>query len=313
MVLDFSKKVYALAPLAGWTDLPFRETVKKFGADLTVSEMISSNALVHNSQKTKQMFVKSPLEIPFSVQLSGADAQILKKAVEILNKEDGIDIIDLNAGCPAPKIVNHGSGSTLLKDLKLLGSIVKTIKETSNKPLMSVKIRIGFDKKIGAEIARHVEDAGADFLVVHGRTKLGAYKSEVDYDEIAKVKEAVTIPVIANGDITSYEIAHRVMNYTKCDGVMIGRGAMGKPWIFKQLKEGKETLSSEEKKGVIIEHFDNMIKFHGDYGTILFRKHLHTYSKGYSEASAFRAEINRISDKDTARKVIMDFFNSKER
>lgn len=309
MILDFSKKVYALAPLAGWTDLPFRETVKKFGADLTVSEMISSNALVYNANRTKKMLEKSPLETPFSVQLAGSKADIIKQAVEILNGEEGIDIIDLNAGCPAPKIVGHGSGSSLLKDLALLGEIVRTIKTTSNKPLTSVKIRLGFDKKIGAEIARCVEEAGADFLVVHGRTKVGAYKAEVDYDQIAEVKASVKIPVIANGDITSFEIAHQVMAHTNADGVMIGRGAMGRPWIFKQLKEGKATLTFSERRDVVMEHFDNMVRFHGDYGAIMFRKHLHNYSKGYEEASAFRDRINRIDAVDEARKLIDDFFS----
>lgn len=312
MVLDFSKKIFALAPLAGWTDLPFRETVKKFGADLTVSEMISSNALVHNSKKTKKMFLKSPIETPYSVQLAGSSAVVLKKAVEILNDESGIDIIDLNAGCPAPKVSGHGSGSALLKDLGLLGEIVKTMKEASRKPLTSVKIRIGFDKKNGVEIAKCVEDAGADFLVVHGRTKVGGYKSEVDYDEIARIKESVKIPVIANGDITSYEIAQKVLNHTKSDGVMIGRGAMGKPWIFKQLKEGKANLTNQEKRDVIMEHFDNMISFYGDFGAILFRKHLHNYSKGYKEASAFRDAINKIDCATSAREIVFDFFDTSD-
>lgn len=308
MLLDFSKKVYALAPLAGWTDLPFRQTVKKFGADLTVSEMISSNALVYNAKRTKKMLEKSDLETPYSVQLAGSSAEVIKKAVEILNEEEGIDIIDLNAGCPAPKIVGHGSGSSLLKDLELLRSIVETIKETSNKKMTSVKIRLGFDQKIGPEIAKAVEAAGADFLVVHGRTKVGAYKAPVDYDQIAEVKASVKIPVIANGDITSFEKAHEVMEHTKTDGVMIGRGAMGNPWIFRQLKEGKAFLSRAEKRDVILEHFDNMVEFHGDYGTVLFRKHLHNYSKGYDEASTFRHTINRIEDVVEARKLIEEFF-----
>lgn len=312
MVLDFSKKIFALAPLAGWTDLPFRETVKKFGADLTVSEMISSNALVHNSKKTKKMFLKSPIETPYSVQLVGSSAIVLKQAVEILNNESGIDIIDLNAGCPAPKVSGHGSGSALLKDLTLLGEIIKTIKKTSSKPLTSVKIRIGFDKKNGVDIAKCVEDAGADFLVVHGRTKVGGYKSEVDYDEIAKIKENIKIPVIANGDITSYEIAQKVLNHTKSDGVMIGRGAMGKPWIFKQLKEGKANLTNQEKRDVIMEHFDNMINFYGDFGAILFRKHLHNYSKGYKEASVFRDAINKIDCAMSAREIVFDFFDKED-
>ncbi len=308
MLLDFSNKVYALAPLAGWTDLPFRQTVKKFGADLTVSEMISSNALVYNARRTKKMIEKSPLEIPYSVQLAGAKPEIIRQAVEILNDEEGIDIIDLNAGCPAPKIVGHGSGSSLLKDLVLLGQMIETIKSTSNKSLTSVKIRLGFDQKIGPEIAKVVEASGADFLVVHGRTKTGAYKAPVDYDQIAEVKAAVSIPVLANGDIDSFDKAHSVMDYTKTDGVMIGRGAMGNPWIFKQLREGKANLSREEKYDVILEHYENMVSFHGEYGAVLFRKHLHNYSKGYEGASLFRDTINRIEDVNEARDLIKEFF-----
>jgi tRNA-dihydrouridine synthase B len=305
---DFSSTLYVLAPLAGWTDLPFRQTVKKFGVDLTVSEMISANALVYHSKKTFKMIEKSTLEEPYSVQIAGSDSETIKRAVDELNKIDGIDGIDLNCGCPAPKIVKNGSGSTLLKDLDLLEKIVQTIKQESDKSYTSVKMRVGFDKKYGADIAQAIESGGADFLAVHGRTRSGGYKSIVDYDEIAKVKASVSIPVIANGDITSYEIAQNVLEITKADGLMIGRGAMGNPWIFKQLKEGKSELSNIEKSEIILEHFDNMIEFHGEHGATLFRKHLHNYSKGYSGASLFRDTINRISESGEARDKIVNFF-----
>ena len=305
---DFSSTLYVLAPLAGWTDLPFRQTVKKFGVDLTVSEMISANALVYHSKKTFKMIEKSPLEKPYSVQIAGSDIDIIKRAVGELNLIDGIDGIDLNCGCPAPKIVKNGSGSTLLKDLDLLEKIVQTINNESDKSYTSVKMRIGFDQKNGVDIAKAIESGGADFVAVHGRTKSGGYKSIIDYEEIAKIKEEVNIPVIANGDITSYQIAHEVLRITKADGLMIGRGVMGNPWIFKQLKEGKENLSLDEKSEIILEHFDNMIEFHGGHGAVLFRKHLHNYSKGYQGASSFRDLINRISDVEEARETIVRFF-----
>ena len=171
--LSFDKPIYVLAPLAGFTDLPFRSVVKKFGADLTVSEMLSSNALAHGSTKTLHMLQKAPIEDPYSVQISGSQSDMIRRAVEVLNEKDGIDIIDLNCGCPVPKVVGHGSGSSLLLNLPLMGDIIRTIKDTSNKSLTSVKIRLGFEEKNHIDIAKMVEDSGADFLAVHGRTRAG--------------------------------------------------------------------------------------------------------------------------------------------
>ena len=306
------KPLYVLAPLAGFTDLPFRSVVKKFGADLTISEMISSNALVHGSQKTLHMIEKSPLEDPYSVQIAGSNVEIVKQAVKKLNDQEGIDIIDLNCGCPVPKVVSHGSGSSLLKDLPLMGRIIETIKTTSNKPLTSVKIRLGFEEKNHIEIAKVVENSGADFLAVHGRTRAGKFKAPVDYDAITQIKQAISIPVIANGDIDSFEKAQWVLEHTKCDGVMIGRGAVGAPWIFYQLKTGKSQIDLEVKHQIILEHFDQMIHFYGNYGAILFRKHAHTYSKGYRGASKLRDIVNHIEDVDEFRDTLDRFFGSVE-
>jgi len=243
-VLDFSKPLYVLAPLAGLTDLPFRSVVKKFGANLTVSEMISANALVHNSKKSLKMVKKSPFETPYSVQIAGSNESVIKGAVEVLNEISGIDIIDLNCGCPVPKVVSHGSGSSLLKDLKKMGQIIKTIKDTSKKSMTSVKIRIGFQEKKPVEIAKVCEANGADFIAVHGRTRVDKFKGEVDYDAIRQIKNAISIPVIANGDIASYEKANWVLEFTGANGVMIGRGAIGNPWIFYQLKYGKKEIDA---------------------------------------------------------------------
>ena len=309
MKLDFSKPLYFLAPLAGLTDLPFRSVVKKFGVDVTVSEMISSNALAYGSQKTVKMLEKSLLEEPYSIQIAGSDPEIIKRAVDIINEQDGVDIIDLNCGCPVPKVVNNLQGSALLTDLKKMGKAIETIKKYSTKDYTSVKIRLGFAEKNHLEIAKVCEDSGADFIAVHGRTRQGKFKAPVDYDAIAEIKQAVNIPVIANGDIDSAEKANWVLEHTKCDGIMVGRGAVGKPWIFKEMKDNLEHTSKELIASVVLEHFDQMINFYGDYGVILFRKHLHTYSKyGYKNATGFRDTINRVTDVKESREIIENFF-----
>jgi tRNA-dihydrouridine synthase B len=311
-LIDFSKKIFALAPLAGFTDLPFRNVVKKFGADLTVSEMISANALIHNSKRTIKMTEKSPLENPYSVQLASNDKDVLKEAVLILNDCEGIDCIDLNSGCPAPKIANNGCGSALLKDLGQFEELVSTIKKYSNKPYTSVKVRIGYDEKIPLDIAKAISNSGADFTAVHGRTRSGGYKSIIDYEAIKIIKENVSIPVIANGDIKSLNDANKVMEYTKADGVMIGRGAIGNPWIFYQLQNQQETISLEKKKEIILEHFDSMVNFYGDMGVKIFRKHIHTYTKGYENATSFRKEINNLINPKETRNKIDEFFTTKK-
>ncbi len=308
MKLDFSKPLYVLAPLAGYTDLPFRSVVKKFGADLTISEMISSNALVYDSQKSYKMLEKSALEDPYFVQIAGAKEEIVAKAVERLNEKEGIDGIDLNAGCPVPKVVRQGAGSALLKDPDYLAKIVRTIKKHSAKTYTSVKIRLGFDRNQVVELVQAAQDAGADFITIHGRTRSGGFKSYVDYDAIALAKQSVSIPVIANGDITDFTKAKWVLEHTKADGVMIGRGAIGKPWIFYQLKNAQEELNDSIKKEVILEHFDQMIHFYGERGVVLFRKHLHTYSKGYPGATQFRQRINELENIQEVRELIAAFF-----
>jgi tRNA-dihydrouridine synthase B len=308
--LDFSQPLMVLAPLAGYTDLPFRAVVKKFGADLTISEMISSNALVYNSKKTYKMIEKSPSEDPYFVQIAGNKAELVRDAVEILNDIEGIDGIDLNCGCPAPKVFNHGSGSNLLGDLKKLEEILSTVKKYNKKIYTSAKVRIGVNEKIPVDIAKAVEACGVDFISVHGRTRAGKYKAPVDYDAIKAIKEAVSIPVIANGDIKDYAKAKEVLAHTKADGVMIGRGAIGKPWVFYQLKHGVEDISEDIKKAIILEHYDEVLKFHGIHGAVMFRKLLHSYSKGYAGAAEFRDIINTVKEPDIMRDIIESFFTS---
>jgi tRNA-dihydrouridine synthase B len=306
--------------------------------------MISSNALAFQSKRTIKMLEKNPLEDPYSIQLAGSDQSVMQKAVEYINTLEGVSVIDLNCGCPAPKIVNNLQGSSLLTDLPKMAETIRTIKKYSNKEYTSVKIRLGFDEKNHIEIAKICEDNGADFIAVHGRTKAGRYKAAVDYDAIAEIKQAVSIPVIANGDIDSAAKAKWVLEHTGADGIMVGRAAVGKPWIFHQMKEGIEEVSSElikevvlehfdqmlvgkpwifhqMKEGieevsselikeVVLEHFDQMLAHYGKYGAIIFRKHLHTYSKaGYEGASAFRNLVNGIEDPSEMRDVVAAFFS----
>ena len=308
--LDFSEPLYALAPLAGFTDLPFRSVVKKFGVDLTISEMISSNALIHNSKKTYRMLEKSPIENPYSIQIAGSDLDVIKRAVEIINERDDVTAIDLNCGCPAPKVVNNLQGSSLLTDLPQMAKVIETIKKYSNKEYTSVKFRLGFNEKNHVEIARICQESGADYIAVHGRTSAGRYKAAVDYDALAEIKQFVSIPMLANGDIDSPAKVKWVLEHTKADGVMIGRAAVGKPWIFKQIKEGMDEPSPELIKEVVLEHFDQMIAHYDKYGAIIFRKNLHSYSKaGYKGASIFRNDVNRIEDPKEMREVIEAFFS----
>ncbi len=308
--LDFSKPLYALAPLAGFTDLPFRSVVKKFGVDLTVSEMISSNALIYKSKKTHRMLEKSPIENPYAIQIAGSDLDVIKRAVEIINEREDVTSIDLNCGCPAPKVVNNLQGSSLLTDLPQMAKVIETIKKYSNKEYTSVKFRLGFNEKNHVAIAKLCEDAGADYIAVHGRTRAGRYKAPVDYDALAEIKRHINIPMFANGDIDTPEKAKWVREYTGAEGVMIGRAAVGKPWIFKQIKEGMDAPTPELIKEVVLEHFDQMIKHYDKYGAIIFRKNLHSYSKaGYQGASAFRNEVNRIEDPVEMREAIESFFS----
>lgn len=308
MQIEFNN-LLMLAPLAGWSDLPFRSMVKKFGVDITVSEMISSYALNYNTTKTLKMIAKSPLESPFSVQISGNKDEVIKRSVEILNAENGIDIIDLNCGCPAPKVSSHGNGSGLLKDLNLLVSLVATIKKHSNKPYTSVKVRLGFDKKIPLELATAINDSGADFVVVHGRTKVDAYKKErIDYHSIALMREKLNIPLIANGEIDSYQKAKKVLEITGANGLMIGRAALKTPWIFHQLKHNEFNPSNLIRRNIVIEHFDNMISFYGARGCIMFRKNLHNYAREMPNASEYRGIVNSIDSPEIMRESIMQFF-----
>lgn len=305
-MIDFKSKPLFLAPMAGFSDLPLRNLVKQFGADVTISEMISSNALVYESTKTLKMLEKAELENPFIVQIAGSDEEVIKKAVEILNRFDFIDGIDFNCGCPVNKVIKQCAGSALLQDLCKLQRILELIKKTSNKKMTSVKIRLGFDKKDPINIAKACENAGVDFISMHGRTRKQMYSGSADYEAIALAKQNIKIPLVANGDIGLHN-AKDVFEKTKCDALMIGRASIGKPWIFHEIKEGK-AISKQMKNQIIFTHFEEMLKHYKQQGVSIFRKHLHEYSKGYDDASHFRDKVNRINDADEMRKTIREFF-----
>ena len=306
-MIDFSKKPLFLAPLAGFSDLPLRSVVKKFGCDVTVSEMISANALVYeSSDKTLEMLKKSPNEEPYVVQIAGSDIENIKKAVQIINKFDGIYGLDLNCGCPVPKVVRQGAGSALLNDLDKLQSIISAIKSVSNKESLSVKFRLGFNDKNEEKIAKACEEAGADYIAVHGRTRAGGYSAKVDYEAIARVKASVKIPVVANGDINAQNV-DEILNLTKCDALMIGRASIGSPWIFHEIKT-KSSVDKALKQKIILAHFDAMIEHYGEHGLCIFRKHLHQYSKGIDGATTFRNDVNFIKDMAAMRERIREFF-----
>ncbi len=307
-LLKSSESLFFLAPLAGYTDLPFRSVVKKFGCDLTFSEMINVNAIAYDNEKTKKMMIKSPLENPYFIQIAANNIEKTIQAVEIINENNDIDGIDINLGCPVQKARKSGYGGVLLKDENKdkLKEIVNTIIKTSKKPV-SAKIRLGFEKKVAVERAKLLQDLGIEFLTVHGRTVKQMYKGQANYEEIKKVVKALDIPVIANGDITDYEKAKQVLDFTGAKGVAIGRGAIGKPWIFLEMKQNG-VITPEQKKEVLLEHFNQMINWYGEYGAILFRKHLHQYSKGIAKASEFRNKINEETNPDKIRKFIEEYF-----
>ncbi len=323
MVIDFNKKPLFLAPMAGFSDIAMRSTVKKFGCDVTVSEMISANALIFESKKpnSKSLFLtkKAPNESPYIVQIAASSAEVATEATLILNDLEGIDGIDLNCGCPVPKVVRQGAGSALLMEPPKLCKIVEAIKKTSNKKMMSVKIRLGFNEKNAHLIAPQIEAAGADFICAHGRTRAGGYSAAVDYEAIAKIKNSVKIPVIANGDISekNYDL---VMQKTNCDGAMIGQNAIGAPWIFAAIKNrlspsplddfSGDKVATELRKSVILAHFDAMIGCYGELGVAIFRKHLHEYSKGFINAAAFRERVNSLNGINAVKSAIDEFFSN---
>ena len=306
--MSISTPLFNLSPMAAYTDLPFRKVVKKFGCDYTFSEMINANAIAFLNEKTLKMMQKSDNETPYFVQIAVNNIDNMKKAIEIINEKKEIDGIDLNLGCPVNKARKSGYGGILLKDENrdFLKEIVKNLVKFSKKRV-SVKMRLGFDEIVAVDRAKMFEDLGVEFITIHGRTVKQMYKGEANYDEIKKVVEAVNIPVIANGDIIDYKKAKFVLEYTGANGVGIGRGVVGKPWIFLEMKQQGE-ITIQQKKEVIKEHFKAMIDYYGDYGIVLFRKHMHQYSKGIKNASELRKKINTTTNINEVFELIEDYF-----
>ena len=301
---------YILAPMAGVTDLPFRLLCKEQGAGLLCMEMVSAKAIQYNNKNTKALLEIHPEELPVSLQLFGSDPDVISEIAKRI-EELPFSILDINMGCPVPKIVKNGEGSALMKNPKLVYEIVRKTARAIQKPV-TVKIRKGFDDTCinAVEIAKIIEDAGGKAVAVHGRTREQYYSGKADWDIIRRVKEAVSIPVIGNGDVTDAASAEALVEQTGCDGIMIGRGAEGNPWIFKQIlhyMETGETLArptQHEVKEMMLRHARMQVEYKGEImGMREMRKHVAWYTTGYPHSAAIRREANFIETYEQLEKL----------
>lgn len=309
------KNNLVVAPMAGVTDRPFRQLCKKMGAGLAVSEMVTSNSLLYGSEKTRRRANHEGEVDPISVQIAGADPKMMAEAAKY-NVDNGAQIIDINMGCPAKKICNVMAGSALLKDEPLVSQILKAVVAAVDVPV-TLKIRTGWDKnnRNAVTVAKMAEDIGVQALAMHGRTRACLYTGDAEYDTIAAVKQAIRIPLIANGDITTPEKAKHVLDYTGADAVMIGRAAQGRPWIFREIEHfltaGTHLLppTVDEIHSVMLEHINDLYAFYGDLtGMRVARKHISWYTKGLAGSAAFRHHMNTLDSITLQQAAINDFF-----
>ena len=303
-----------LAPMAGVTDLPFRKICKEFGPGLVCTEMVSSKAIYHDDTKTKLLMNTDGEKRPISMQIFGSDEETMSYASKYVSKI--ADIVDINMGCPAPKVVKNGDGSKLLLDIKKAEKVIKAVVKNSTKPV-TLKIRKGLDCNniVAIEFAQMAEKAGVSAITIHGRTRTEMYSGKVDLDIIKKVKESVKIPVIGNGDIVDEESALKMFEYTGVDGIMIGRGTFGNPWIFERIKYYLETgeklplVTNEEKLRVIKKQIQLELDNKPEVTAIReMRKHIAWYTKNMPNSSEFRCEINKIEDKEQLMEIVEDYF-----
>jgi tRNA-dihydrouridine synthase B len=302
--------------MAGVTDRPFRQLCSAQGAGLVVSEMVSSNALLWGSEKTRRRIDHSGEGAPIAVQIAGADPVMMAEAARF-NVGHGAQLIDINMGCPAKKVCNVMAGSALLQDEALVGRILDAVVSAVDVPV-TLKIRTGWDTehKNGLAVAKIAEQAGIQALSVHGRTRACAYRGAAEHDTVRSIKAAISIPVIANGDITTPEKAVAVLQHTGADAVMIGRAAQGRPWIFREISHFMATgehlpePAPAEICSILTAHLHNLYAFYGEYtGVRVARKHIAWYSKGQRAGNAFRQHINQLESAEAQLQYVQDFFN----
>ena len=305
-----------LAPMAGVSDLPFRVICKKFGPGLTCTEMVSSKALYHDSYKTRKMMRIDDEKRPVSIQIFGSDPETMGFAAKEVS--EFADIVDINFGCPAPKIVKSGDGSKLLLDLRLCREIIKAVVNNSKVPV-TIKMRKGWDEEhiVATELAKIAEEEGVSGVTIHGRTRDQFYSGKSDIEIIKKVKETVRIPVIASGDIVDEITAKEMFEYTGVDGIMIGRGAIGNPWIFSQIIHYFETgeildrPSNVEKLEIIKDHYNLAVKYKGEEVAVKeMRKYLAYYTKNMPNSSEFRNSVNRLMSQNEVMTLIENYFRN---
>ena len=305
-----------LTPMSGVTDLPFRRLVKKFGASLVISEMIASRAMILQTRESLLKGKKDKDHFPMSVQIAGCDPEVMAEAAK-LNEDLGADIIDINFGCPVKKVVNGFAGSALMKDEDLATRIMASVAKAVKIPV-TMKMRLGwnYDNLNAPSLAKKAEDVGIKMLTIHGRTRCQMYNGVANWQEIAKVKQAVQIPVIANGDIKNSDDAIKAMTESGANGVMIGRACYGKPWLIAQIsakinnKVEVKTPEISQQKQIVLNHISEMVEHYGEKVAIpLARKHIGWYSSGFKDSAQYRAQINTTQGYDNVREIIEEFYD----